>query len=497
MALVPQSEEFILNPSSRGFEPIVEKSTLEDLKSNDQIENNSIHSHVHFPADETLATVAAISVENAGDAGDDVSLTSSKGNASHRSDNNEWGILRALKDKLQQLELYESMVLGAPEALGRVQYRVRGFIEQLNDLLEKDVALDFPPRELIPFSRNSSLFSTSSSSKKGPSALGKMVTKMIKDSKMCDAATQTAADRILQRVMQLEPVSAEELKLETMKAKELADLKRRMKEEEEEKKKRAAEELEEAADADHDAQEAEEELKKLPSFELTRALFKPQEERPGLMAALPDGQTIQPLFKPFLVHSMDKRGETMKQYAYYIDDEKDMSARAVARRMFEKRWRRGRVFRHYNGPLMRRVPPFIRYIRRHEETLAQRVGQLSVMLREAKALHDRMDRALELVDMAGVGMNEFDDSDDDSNDDELILDFDHDNNGDLAEASAISATYPTGGQSIFEEGSLLRTNSVGSLASPVNEAGNTMVRYQYERHCALLQHTLYHNKYHS
>ena len=400
-------------------------------------------------------------------AGDDVSVSSSRGNITSRQDH-DWGILRVLKDKLQQLELYEAAVLGEAEATGRVQYRVRGFIEQLNGLLEKDVALDFPPREVIPFSRKNDMFSVPS---KGMS-LGKMVSKLIKDSKMCDASTQTAADRILQRVMQLEPVSAEELKLETMKAKELADLKRRMKEEEEEKKKRAMEEFEDTADVDHDPAEEEDELKKLPSFELTRALFKTHEDRPPLMEGLPDGQRVSYLFKPFMVHAMDKRGDSLKQYAYYIDDANDMSERAVARRLWEKRWRRGRILRHYKGPLMQRVPPFIRYIRRHEEALAQRVGQLSVMLREAKALHDRLDRALELVDLAGVGLPEYEDSDDESNDDELILDFEQD----LAEGSAASVTYPTGGQSFFEEGSLLHTNSVGSLASPVNEAGNTMVR---------------------
>ena len=224
--------------------------------------------------------------------------------------------------------------------------------------------------------------------------------------------------------------------------------------------------------------EVDDEFKNIPSFELTRALFKSEEGRPGLMDALPDGQTVRYLFQPFMVHAVDKRVDRLKQYAYYVDDESDMSERAVTRRLWEKRWRRGRVFRHYKGPMMRRVPPFIRYIRRHEEALAQRVGQLSVMLREAKALHDRLDRALELVDLAGVGLTEYDDSDDDSNDDELILDFDQEQ-GDLAESSAVSVTFPTGGHSFLEEGSLLHTNSVGSLAGPVNEAGNTMVRYHY------------------
>ena len=167
----------------------------------------------------------------------------------------------------------------------------------------------------------------------------------------------------------------------------MADIKRRMKEEEEEKKRRALEECEDHADVDIDPKEAADELKKLPSFELTRALFKSvQEGRPGLLDAFPDAQTVQPLFKPFMIYATNQQGERVKQfqYAYYVDDENDMSARAIARRMFEKRWRRGRVFHHYKGPMMRRVPPFIRYIRRHEETLAQRVGQLSVMLREAK-----------------------------------------------------------------------------------------------------------------
>jgi len=41
------------------------------------------------------------------------------------------------------------------------------------------------------------------------------VNKMIFDSKMVDASTQTAADRILQRVMQLAPTSEDEAKKES------------------------------------------------------------------------------------------------------------------------------------------------------------------------------------------------------------------------------------------------------------------------------------------
>lgn len=331
-------------------------------------------------------------------------------------------MLRQLRDKLHQVETYECAVLGDEEAAERIKYRIRGFIDELNGLLEKDVALALHSRQasLAPFSR------------KSQSSLQGVVHSMIRRGKCSDASTQTAADRILQRVMQLEPTTAEAMKLEEKGRKDLLEMKMlvrsQSKLEDEEKRRKEQDhahahvhaavhedghEGHEGHEGDVDPAEADDTLRKLTVFGKHMADSRRGDNRPGPTV---DWREVQALFQPFLAFNADRRAVPGHGQG---GEDGDTSARAVTRKTWEKRWRRGRVLKNYGGPLMKRVPPFVRYIRRHEETLAQRVGQLSVMLREAKALHERLERAIELVDLQGGMM--FDDSDDESDDDEVGL----------------------------------------------------------------------------
>ena len=69
----------------------------------------------------------------------------------------DWDHMRAIRDKLAQVETYEGAVLGGDEAALRLRKRARWYVDFLNALLEKDV--DLSPRSrtgsLEPFSRHS------------------------------------------------------------------------------------------------------------------------------------------------------------------------------------------------------------------------------------------------------------------------------------------------------------------------------------------------------
>jgi hypothetical protein len=244
---------------------------------------------------------------------------------------------------------------------------------------------------------------------------------MIFDSKMVDASTQTAADRILQRVMQLAPTSEDEAKKESETRKvgaavslpcpalpcdavtcrsrslatrlvlcqELIELRRLKKEIEEHKKHEhdhdhdEEEEEAEAVPDDRDVDPAEDDdaVAPLVPFEKIRALFIAREPRPPVFHE-DQARHVQSQYRSFLAYYKDKRSVPPPAPAAGEEGagDTDYSARAVARRQWEGRWRRGRVLKHYGGPLMKRVPPFVRYIRRHEETLAHRVGQVSTVV---------------------------------------------------------------------------------------------------------------------